>query len=140
MLQLFLDTNVMIDFLSDRKPFSRHASRLISCGEKNIIQLHVSAISFNNSYYILEKENGHHKTIAELEKLESMVSVIDLTKKILKDAMRSSFSDFEDAIQYFSALTIQNIAAIVTRNETDFKHSSIPVLSPQAAVTLILNS
>src|SRR5437773_4790084 len=104
----------------ERKPHSQDAATLFWMAEQGKIEMYVSAISFNNSYYILKQTNGHKKSVQLIEFIEELVGVIDLNRQIIKDAMKSTFSDFEDAIQYFSALTIQNITAIVTRNETDF--------------------
>ena len=62
------------------------------------------------------------------------IQVLDLDKNILWKALDSQFHDFEDAIQYFSALTNANIECIVTRNEKDFKHANLLVLTPDLAV------
>ncbi len=43
----------------------------------------------------------------------------------------SQFNDFEDAIQYFAAKAEGGVAAIITRNKTDFATSEFPVWSPE---------
>jgi hypothetical protein len=48
----------------------------------------------------------------------------------IQAALSSSFTDFEDAIQHFAAKADGSISAIITRNETDYSASEIPVLSP----------
>lgn len=41
------------------------------------------------------------------------------------------FADYEDSIQYSSALTVEKLDAIITRNLKDYKNSSISVMTPQ---------
>lgn len=80
-------------------------------------------ISYNNIYYILKQSSTHKETIKILTELSAMTEVIDLTTNILTNALKSEFKDFEDAIQYYSALTNSKIDKIITRNTKDFKLS-----------------
>jgi len=128
---LFLDTNVLIDFLADRKPFSESAGKLFTLSLNKKVRIFISAISYNNVYYILKQSLTHKETIKLLTELSEMTEVIDLTKNVLTNAMKSEFKDFEDAIQYYSALTNSKIEKIVTRNTKDFKLSEIPVMTPE---------
>ncbi|MBI2259666.1 MAG: PIN domain-containing protein [Flavobacteriia bacterium] len=135
----FIDTNIILDLLADRKPFSKNAEHLFVLAEEKKIRLYCSIISFNNIYYILKKELGHKKTIPILNLLKQQVHIIDFDKNILLKAMDSDFQDFEDAIQHFSALTNQNIECIVTRNEKDYKHSNLLILTPDLALYRLLS-
>lgn len=130
----FIDTNIVLDLLANRKPFSENAEKLFLLAEQKKVRLYCSIISFNNIYYILKKELGHKKAIFTLNLLKQQIQVLDLDKNILWKALDSQFHDFEDAIQYFSALTNANIECIVTRNEKDFKHANLLVLTPDLAV------
>lgn len=135
--QFYLDTNVLIDFLADRKPFSESASAIFNLAVKKKIKLYISAISHNNIYYILRRENkSHSKTISLLALLTEDCQILDTTKSILQSAMHSDFNDFEDAIQYFSAKSHTGIHAIVTRNPKDFAVKDISILSPAEAISL----
>lgn len=135
--QFYIDTNVLIDFLADRKPFSESATTLFDLAVKKKIKLYISAISYNNIYYILQRENkSHKKTIALLELLSEDCQILDATKTILLSAMRSDFKDFEDAIQYYSAKGHVGINAIVTRNPKDFVVKDLAILSPDEAISL----
>ncbi|MHA8094498.1 type II toxin-antitoxin system VapC family toxin [Aquirufa lenticrescens] len=134
--QFYIDTNVLIDFLADRKPFSESATTLFDLAVKKKIKLYISAISYNNIYYILQRENkSHKKTIALLELLSEDCQILDATKTILQSAMRSDFKDFEDAIQYYSAKGHVGINAIVTRNPKDFAVKDLAILSPDEALS-----
>jgi predicted nucleic acid-binding protein len=140
MKHFFLDTNVVIDFLTNREPFSYDAANLFELSERAQIKIFVSAISFNNIYYLARQKKPHQDTIDSLQKLMAFCEVIDLTKTILAQAMNSEFGDLEDAIQYQSALGVEGIEAIVTRNQKDFKKSKLAVLSPKDVLHLIGSS
>ncbi len=102
----FIDTNVLLDFIANRKPFSDQAEIIFEYQQKKKIKIFVSAISFNNLYYIINKIEGHKATIALLEELVEFVEVLSLDRAIIQQALKSSFADFEDAIQYFSTLQV----------------------------------
>lgn len=137
MKSFFIDTNVILDFLIDRKPFSDVAEILFELKLNNKIKLYASAISFNNLYYVIKKIEGHDKAISLLNELLLLTEIIPLHYLIIQKAVKSNFFDFEDAIQYYSALEIKAIKGIVTRNGKDFIDSKIAILTPQEAVSLI---
>jgi predicted nucleic acid-binding protein len=139
MKHLFLDTNVLIDFLSDRKPFSDDAAILFNYSLNKEIKIYVSAVSYNNIYYIIRKSLTHQSTIRILDELQELTECIDVSNEVIKNSLNSDFKDFEDAIQYFCAKSESKIDFIVTRNSKDFKLSSLPVISPKEALTMIAN-
>ncbi|MBK6523789.1 MAG: PIN domain-containing protein [Bacteroidia bacterium] len=137
MKYFLLDTNVIIDLLTDRRPFSLVAAKLLNYSEKGKVKIYLTAVSYNNTYYIVRKLTSHKETIKILKELESLTETIDTTKEAIKHALESEFKDFEDAIQYFSSKTTKKLDAIVTRNVADFKLSKISILTPEEAVGLI---
>ena len=137
MINLFLDTNIVIDFLTDRKPFSSLAGKLFDYSEKGEVKLYLSAVSYSNIYYVVRKVSSHKETIKILSRLEEMTEIIDTTSSTIKNAIDSEFKDFEDALQYYSAKLNTNINGIVTRNGGDFKHSTISILTPEEAIRFV---
>jgi predicted nucleic acid-binding protein len=137
MIHLFLDTNIVIDFLTDRKPFSSLAGRLFDYSVKGEVNLYLSAVSYNNIYYVVRKVSSHKETIRILSSLIEMTEVIDSTSSIIKDSLNSEFNDFEDALQYFSAKLNPKISGIVTRNGIDFRRSSISIFTPEEAIRFV---
>jgi predicted nucleic acid-binding protein len=137
MKSIFLDTNVLIDFFADRKPFSIDAARLFDYSLKKKINIYISAVSYNNIYYIVRQSLSHAETIKMLTEISEWTNVIDLTKDIINKSLTSDFKDFEDAIQYHCAKFINKIDLIVTRDTKDYKVSSLPILTPKEAVALI---
>ena len=134
MINFFLDTNIVIDFLTDRKPFSSLVGKLFDYSEKGEVKLYLSAVSYSNIYYVVRKVSSHKETIKILSRLEEMTEIIDTTSSTIKNAIDSEFKDFEDALQYYSAKLNTNINGIVTRNDGDFKHITISILTPEEAI------
>jgi predicted nucleic acid-binding protein len=128
-----MDTNVIIDFLSNRKPFSLEAAKLFDYSFKKKITIYVAAVSYNNIYYILRQSSTHTATIKILSELQGWTETVDVSKEVIKNALKSEFKDFEDAIQYNCAKDFNKIDCIVTRDSKDFKKSELPVLTPKEA-------
>ena len=128
--KLFVDSDVVIDFFTDREPHANPASELFELNEQGNVKLYLSAISINNIYYIVRRFLGHKKTLEVVEMLTEMTEIIGTTKKEIIQALKNNFSDYEDSIQYSSALTIKDLDAIITRNIKDYRNSSIAVMTP----------
>ena len=130
MRDLFIDTDVIIDFLIDRKPFSREAAIIFTLIEQKKLKGFSSSLTFSNLYYVLRKIESHNKVISKLDSLSKMVGILKVEEQTIKNALASGFPDFEDSIQYFSAVDSKKIDVIITRNIKDFKKSEIPVMTP----------
>lgn len=137
MKYIFLDTNIVIDFLADRKPFSVFAARLFTFSLSGKAKIYISAVSYNNIYYILRQSLSNSETIKLLEQLSQWAEIIDVTKSIIKDSLKTDFKDFEDAIQYNCALSLARLDFIVTRDTKDFKKSTLSIMTPEEAVSVL---
>ena len=137
MKTIFLDTNIVIDFLADRKPFSLLAAKLFNFTLSGKVKIYISAVSYNNIYYILRQFLSNTETIKLLDELSEMTEIADVTKSIIKKSLKTDFKDFEDAIQYNCALSVTKIDFIVTRDTKDFKKSTLSVMTPEEAVSLV---
>ncbi len=135
MKNIFLDTNIVIDFLADRKPFSMYAARLFNLAAQGKVKIFISAVSYNNIYYILRQSLQHSATLELLSQLSELTESADVTKVIINESLKTDFKDFEDAIQYNCALSLKVVDFIVTRDTKDFKKSTIAVLTPEEAVS-----
>jgi len=132
-----MDTNVVIDFLANRQPFSLDAAKLFNMSLEGRIRIHISAVSYNNIYYVLRQSLTNNVTIKLLENLAEITEITDVSNQVIRQSLKTDFKDYEDAIQYYSALTVPNIDFIVTRNTKDFKKSTLPVLTPTEAIALL---
>jgi predicted nucleic acid-binding protein len=129
MTKLFLDTNITIDFIGERHPHYIKAAYIVSLADRGEISLVISALTYSTTYYIVSKEEGHANTIAKLSKFKVLVQTSDLQDSIIEKGLISNFTDFEDALQYHSALQ-ENCDIIITRNGKDFKKASLPIMTP----------
>lgn len=129
MRKLFLDTNIVIDLLSRRQPFYEEAADIFSLADKKEIELSVSALTIANTSYVLLKQMSGNQAKEILRKLRLIVKFLPLDDKIIGLALNDdTFSDFEDALQYYTA-SENGIEMIITRNLKDFKNSKIPTLT-----------
>lgn len=131
MKKVFVDTNILIDLLANRKPFSKFAISLFSKAERKKIKLFTSSHSIATTFYLLKRHTDDAALRHALLDLSDYVNVIAVDHDIVKKALKSKHKDFEHAIQIFCAGTIDNIDCIVTRNGKDFKNSEIQVVTPE---------
>jgi predicted nucleic acid-binding protein len=99
-------------------------------GESNLIKINISAISYTTIYYVLKKNNLHQAIIKSLVLLSNLCTILPINQAVLEQAMKSDFMDFEDAVQYYSALQNNQCKAIITRNVKDFKFTKIAIMTP----------
>lgn len=129
MNRLLIDTNIVIDLLAKRQEFYEEAATLFSLSDKNEIKLLISALTFANTSYILTRQKSPKEAREILRKFKVLVEIIRLDDKIIELALSDNqFKDFEDGLQYYSALE-NHADTILTRNKKDFKNSKIPILT-----------
>ena len=128
MEKLLVDTNIVIDLLSKREEFFQEAQELFTLADNNKVELFVSALTFANTHCLLSKYQKLDEARKTLIKFKVLVKVSALDDKIVELALVSNFNDFEDAIQYHTALE-NEVDIIITRNKRDFKNSRLPVMT-----------
>lgn len=128
MEKLLVDTNIVIDLLAKRKEFLIEAQELFTLADQRKIQLYITSLTFANTHYILKESLKIENARKILRKFKVLVTVLPMTDKVIDLSLDSEFRDFEDAIQYHSALE-NNLKIIITRNLKDFKLSRISVLT-----------
>jgi predicted nucleic acid-binding protein len=130
MKKVFIDTNILVDLIADRKPFSKFAIEIFSKAEEDKIKIFTSSHSIATTHYLLKKYIDEKNLREIITNLLDFLTVIAVDIDILKKGLRSKNKDFEDAIQIQCASSVEKIDYIVTRNTKDFKESEIIVLSP----------
>ena len=130
MKKIFLDTNIIVDLIADRKPFSKYSIEIFKKAEEKKIKLFTSSHSIATTHYLLKKYLEEKILRDVLYNLLDYVTVIAVDTDVLKKGLRSKHRDFEDSIQILCASTIEKIDCIVTRNTKDFRDSEILVLTP----------
>jgi len=128
MRKIFLDTNIILDLLAYRMPFYPEAAELFSLADKKKLILSISSLCLADTHYILSKQNPEMEVRKILRNLKVLVNVLPLDDKITDLALNSEFHDFEDAIQYYTAIENEQ-ELIITRNLSDYKDSKIPIMT-----------
>ena len=131
MNKLFVDTDVILDLLGQRIPHFHFSAVLFTFAEMKKLELYTSPLILANTFYILRKQLGNDEAKKALRKLRILLHIIDSSEAVVDKALNSDFSDFEDAIQYYTALE-HGISVILTRNLRDYKNASVIVQTPEA--------
>ena len=130
MIKLFIDSDIILDLLSQREPHYIHAARLFTLIDLNEVVAYTSPLVFANLHYILRKHTSNASALRNLRKLKTLVKILPLNERVIEQSLNSEFNDFEDAIQYFTAVN-NGITLIITRNKVDYKRSKIDVLTAE---------
>jgi predicted nucleic acid-binding protein len=128
---IFVDTNIIIDLIADREPFSKYAIALFSEAENKKVKLYTSSHAIATTHYLLKKYTEEKKLRQILLELSTYLQIIPIDADIIRKGLKSKHKDFEDALQILCAGSIQKMDCIVTRNIKDFKDADIPVISPE---------
>lgn len=128
MEHVFVDTNIVLDLLQKREGFFVEARELFTLADRKEVKLYISALTIANTYYLLSKHYNSADARKLLAKFKVLVEVLAIDDKIIELSLVSDFKDFEDALQFYTALE-NNLAIIITRNKKDFKNNILPVMS-----------
>jgi len=131
--RVFVDTDVILDLLLARQPFYPAATELFLLIQNEQVEAWSSPLVFSNLFYILRKALSAPEAIAALRKLRLLVRLLSVDERTTDLALASSFTDFEDAIQYYAAVS-GNLDALITRNKQDFRAAKLPILTAAECV------
>ena len=137
MKKILIDTDVILDFFFDRKPYSDQSTIILSYCERGLLKGFITPVIISNTYYILRRTAKHEKVIEKLRQLLTITHVLQMDRIVIEKALNSEFKDFEDALQNFAAINYGEIEVIITRNVKDYRKSEIGVLTPESFVKLI---
>ena len=135
-MKILFDTNVLLDVLLDRPPFSKGASILLSQLESGLLMGYVGATSIPTIHYLARKAVGVRAAKDQVELLLTLLEVAPVNRLVLESALKSSMSDFEDAILAASAHHA-GIDAIITRDTRDFKNAPLPIHTPDQFLKIL---
>jgi len=128
-MRVLFDSDVVLDYVLDRKPFAEPAAALFELYRLGNIDCYVSGITIVNVFYVTRKLKGLGVARLAVEGLLAALLVCPVDQNILNDAYRLPFSDYEDAVQHACAAA-GRLDAIVTRNLEDYKNATLPVFTP----------
>ncbi|EMJ90244.1 type II toxin-antitoxin system VapC family toxin [Leptospira meyeri] len=132
---VYLDSDVIIDYLYAREPFFQESVQLISLIENKKIKGSISSLIIWNIFYILAKYTNEKSARELIKEFKTIIEIIPIDERIIDLGLNSSIKDFEDSIQYFAAKS-KKIKYIITRNKKDYPTGEIKPLSPKEFLTI----
>jgi predicted nucleic acid-binding protein len=135
-MKALFDTNIILDVLLDRKPFSDDASYLLSKVERSEIAGFIYATTLTTIHYLAAKVHGSKVAERNIKTLISLFEVAPVNRIVIENAVASNFKDFEDAVLHAAACNA-GVECIVTRDIDGFKCAKIPVFSPLEFISII---
>jgi predicted nucleic acid-binding protein len=126
--KILVDTNIVLDLLSKREEFYKEAQDFFTLADNNKVKLYISSLTIANTHYLLARNHKLDHARKILIKFKVLVTVLPMDDKILELSLVSDFKNFEDAIQYHTALE-NDLDIIITRNKKDFKNAALPVFT-----------
>ena len=133
--RVFIDSDIILDVALAREPFFSASKMILVMAEYNFIIGHISSNCIANIYYILRKSGGDSNSRKFISIIVKYITVITIDHQNVLEALKSKFSDFEDALQYYSAVENQ-CEYIVTSNTDDYKNSKIKVVLPEEFIRM----
>jgi predicted nucleic acid-binding protein len=128
-MKVLLDTNILLDVLAQREPFYADSARVWTLAETGKIAGFVSTLSLPNLFYLLRRGKGQKPARKTMSLLRDIFGLVPLDDQIIHQAIDSDMEDFEDAIQFYSAIRA-GAAILVTRNPGDFHGEGVAIQTP----------
>ena len=136
-MKVLLDTNVVLDFLQNRKPYAEAALTLFQAVATGQFSGYISAKSVTDIFYLMHRFNhSNEETRVLIQTLLGIVSLADTVASDVLYALTSETADYEDAVLIETAKR-EKIDCIVTRNVKDFTHSTVPVYDPDQFIEFL---
>ncbi len=136
MKTVLCDINFILDIFLKREPFYFSAAKLFKRIEDKEVKGYLCALSFPTLFYLLSKALSKEKALKTLEKIRIVFSVAAVDQKIIDLSLTADFKDFEDAVQYYSAIHAK-ADCVITRNKSDYSDKKIPALTPDEFLAML---
>ena len=134
MKRIFLDTDVIMDFLTKREPFTIESMKLMEYSNRKELELNMSSLCLSNVHYLISRIENKSKAREKVKGILKLVETLPVFKSTVEKAAYSEFKDFEDAMQNFCAEE-NGIKILVTRNVKDYSKSNLAIQTPKEFIT-----
>ena len=135
-MNILIDTNVILDVMLERQPFVDNAATLLSKVESGEMNGFLCATTITTVHYLATKVVGVRQAKEEIEKLFTLFDIAPVNRSVLEKALKSNFTDYEDAVLHEAACLI-DAKVIITRDIKGFKKAIIPVYQPDEFLKVI---
>ena len=136
MKTILCDINFILDIFLKREPFYSPAARIFAMIEAKQLKGYLCSNSFPTLFYILAKELKRDKAMKILEKVRIVFRVAAVDEKVIDLSLASDFRDFEDAVQYYSAVSAK-ADCLITRNKADYIIDDLSIMTPEEFLAAI---
>ncbi|GAB4276757.1 MAG: PIN domain-containing protein [Oscillatoriaceae cyanobacterium] len=136
MRRVLFDSDVLLDVLAERQSFVVASARALNAVTQPAVQGYISGHAVTNIFYMLRRQVGSETARQLLSRLLQHLQVASVTNQVIRAALQSSITDFEDAVT-IEAATAAGVEVIVTRNTHDFAASIIPAVSPEEFLVML---
>jgi len=133
--RVLFDSDVLLDVLAQRQPFVATSAQALNRVTRPQVQGYVAGHAVTNIFYILRRQVGGEAARELLSRLLQQLQIANVTDKVIRAALQSSLTDFEDAVTS-EAANAAGVEVIVTRNTSDFVASTIPAVLPEAFLAM----
>ena len=130
MRKVFLDSDVVLDFLTKRKPFVEESMRIFEYSARKELEIYISSLSINNIHYVVSKLESIKKSKDKIGILLNLVEILPVGKSTIEKSLLSDFKDFEDGLQNFCAEEGE-MNILITRNIRDYTKSNLSIQTPK---------
>jgi len=134
-MKILLDTNIILDLLLKREPFSHSAKEIFLLVENGLLDGFISGSSITTIHYLIEKSLSKQEADKYIDILLQIFNISPIDKQVLKDAVTNNGNDFEDSVIYTSA-HYSKIDFIITRDKKGFVNSKIKAIEPNDFLAL----
>ncbi|MCX6874893.1 MAG: PIN domain-containing protein [Verrucomicrobia bacterium] len=128
---LWLDSDVILDWLANRKPWDAAATEIIERAILGEWALWFSPLTLANVHYIYRKHSGHAEALAAIQTLAKIGNIATMDSGHVMRALAGGQADFEDELQIASASALPELTSIITRNLPDYAHGPVPAMTAQ---------
>lgn len=135
-MNALIDTNVILDVLTRRDPYFSNSSLVLDRAERGEYVAWICATTVTTIFYLARRHLGSNDAVARIKDLTTLCSVAPVSQSVIESALHDSFADFEDAVLHHSAV-LAGADCIVTRNEADFRASSLLIYTPAQFLTAL---
>ncbi|MBL0048887.1 MAG: PIN domain-containing protein [Bacteroidetes bacterium] len=131
-MKIFLDANILVSVLNNEYPLFTYSARVLSLMDNRKFEVYTSPLCMAIAYYFAEKKSGNKIALQKIRLLSSKIKIAGITEANVKSAAENvKIHDFEDGIQYYSALQAK-CTCLITENTEDFYFSEMEVLDAKS--------
>ncbi len=134
-MKTMFDTNIVMDVVLDRTPFSSSSTRLFALSERGVFSGSLCATTLTTIHYLAGKKLGKDRAQAVVGTLMSLFEIVPVTRAVLESAWSLGWEDFEDGVLH-EAARHSGIGVLVTRDMKGFSKAALSVLTPDQLLAM----